>query len=77
MWCIPQVYADYVARMEDVLYLYAEAPYPKRPVVCFYESPIQLIGEVRQPIPAKPGRSSATTASTGATALPTCSCFWM
>ena len=50
MWCIPQVDADYVARMEDVLDLYAEAPDPKRPVVCFDESPIQLIGEVRQPI---------------------------
>ena len=31
-------------------------PIPKRPVVCFDESPIQLIGEVRQPIPAKPGQ---------------------
>ena len=56
MWCIPQVDADYVARMEDVLDLYAEAPDPKRPVVCFDESPIQLIGEVRQPVPAKPGQ---------------------
>jgi len=56
MWCIPQVDADYVARMEDVLDLYAEAPDPKRPVVCFDESPIQLIGEVRQPIPAGPGQ---------------------
>jgi hypothetical protein len=56
MWCIPQVDADYVARMEDVLDLYAEAPDPKRPVVCFDESPIQLIGEVRQPIPAATGR---------------------
>jgi transposase len=56
MWCIPQVDADYVARMEDVLDLYAVAPDPKRPVVCFDESPIQLIGEVRQPIPAEPGQ---------------------
>src|SRR6201993_4513112 len=56
MWCIPQVDADYVARMEDVLDLYAEAPDPKRPVVCFDESPLQLIGEVRQPIPARPGQ---------------------
>jgi transposase len=55
MWCIPQVDAEYVARMEDVLDLYAEAPDPKRPVVCFDESPTQLIGEVRQPIPAEPG----------------------
>src|SRR5882762_1889836 len=56
MWCIPQVDGEYVARMEDVLDLYAEASDPKRPVVCFDESPIQLIGEVRQPIPPKPGQ---------------------
>src|SRR6266566_253286 len=56
MWCIPQIDGEYVARMEDVLDLYAEAPDPKRPVVCFDESPTQLIGEVRQPIPATPGQ---------------------
>jgi len=56
MWCIPHVDGEYVARMEDVLDLYAEAPDPKRPVVCFDESPVQLIGEVRQPIPAEPGQ---------------------
>jgi transposase len=56
MWCIPQVDGEYVARMEDVLDLYAEAPDPKRPVVCFDESLVQLIGEVRQPIPARSGR---------------------
>ncbi len=50
MWCIPKVDGEYVARMEDVLDLYAEEPDPKRPVVCFDESPTQLIGEVRQPI---------------------------
>jgi transposase len=56
MWCIPRVDAEYVARMEDVLDLYAEAPDPNRPVVCFDESPTQLIGEVREPIPAEPGQ---------------------
>ncbi len=56
MWCIPQVDGEYVARMEDVLDLYAEASDPKRPVVCFDESPTQLIGEVRLPIPAEPGQ---------------------
>jgi len=56
MWCIPQVDGEYVARMEDVLDLYAEQPDSKRPVVCFDESPTQLIGEVRQPIPAAPGQ---------------------
>jgi transposase len=56
MWCIPAVNGEYVARLEDVLDLYAEAADPKRPVVCFDESPSQLIGEVRQPIPAAPGQ---------------------
>jgi transposase len=56
MWCIPEVNGTYVARMEDVLDLYAEMPDPRRPVVCFDESPTQLIGEVRQPIPARPGQ---------------------
>ena len=53
MWCIPKVDAEYVARMEDVLDLYAEQLDPKRPVVCFDESPTQLIGEARQPIPGR------------------------
>ncbi len=56
MWCIPQVDGAYVARMEDVLDLYAETADAKRPVVCFDESPTQLIGEVRAPIPAEPGQ---------------------
>ena len=51
MWCIPQVDGEYVARMEDVLDLYAEASDPKRPVICFDESPTQLIGEARLPSP--------------------------
>ncbi len=56
MWCIPHINGEYVARMEDVLDLYAEAPDPRRPVVCFDESPTQLIGEARQPVPAAPGQ---------------------
>jgi len=56
MWCIAEVDGTYVARMEDVLDLYAEPPDPRRPVVCFDESPTQLMGEVRQPIPAGQGQ---------------------
>jgi hypothetical protein len=56
MWCIPQVDGSYVARMEDILDLYAEEPDPSHPVVCFDESPTQLIGEVREPVPAAPGQ---------------------
>jgi transposase len=56
MWCIPRVNGEFVARMEDVLDLYAELPDPARPVVCLDESPVQLIGEVREPIAATPGQ---------------------
>jgi transposase len=56
MWCIPQIDGAYVARMEDVLDLYAEEPDPLHPVVCFDESPTQLIGETREPIPAASGQ---------------------
>lgn len=56
MWCIPKVDAEFVARMEDVLDLYAELPDEKRPVVCFDETPRQLIGEARVPVVAKPGK---------------------
>ena len=55
-WCIPEVTADFVAAMEDVLDLY-EVPYdPARPVVCYDERPKQLNGEVREFIPSQPGR---------------------
>lgn len=56
MWCIPKMDAEYVARMEDVLELYAAPADKARPLVCFDETPVQLIGEVRTPVPAAPGR---------------------
>ena len=68
MWCIPKVDGEYVARMEDVLDLYAEAPDPKRPVVCFDESPVQFIGEVRHPSRPSRASSNVTITSIGATA---------
>src|SRR5215207_9728695 len=55
-----------VARPEDrwrvrrphggVLDLYAELPDPARPVICLDESPVQLMGEVREPIAASAGQ---------------------
>ena len=57
MWCIPQVDADYVARMEDVLDLYSEAPDPERPVVCFREpDPAHRRGPPADPAPAGANR---------------------
>ena len=60
--------------MEDVLDLYAEAPDPQRPVVCFDESPIQLIGEVRRLIPPEPGQVERYDCEYGATEPQICSC---
>ena len=47
---------EFVARMEDVLDLYHEEYDPERPVVCFDETSKQLLGDVRPPIEAAPGR---------------------
>jgi len=43
--------------MEDVLDLYEEPLDEKNPVVCFDESPVQLVDDVMAPIPAAPGRA--------------------
>ena len=59
MWCIAKVDGEYVARMEDVLDLYAENPAARHPVVSFDESPTQLIGEVRAPVAVSPGQAQA------------------
>ena len=48
--------ADFVAHMEDVLDLYAEPYDPQRPVVCFDESSTQMLADVREPMPARPGK---------------------
>jgi hypothetical protein len=42
--------------MEDILDLYAEPYDPQYPVVCFDESPYQVVSEVRQPLPVRPGQ---------------------
>jgi hypothetical protein len=47
--------AEFVASMEDVLEVYHRAYNVRRPVVCMDEASKQLIAEVREPLPAKPG----------------------
>lgn len=46
---------EYLARMEDILHLYSLPVDEKRPVVCFDELPVQLLGEVVAPLPMKNG----------------------
>lgn len=56
MWCIPpKQSADFVFHMEDVLDIYHRVYDSKYPVICIDETFKQLIGETRQPLPAKPG----------------------
>ena len=55
-WVIPpKANAAFVANMEDVLKVY-ETPYDSsRPVVCVDEGGKQLIGDIREPLPVRPG----------------------
>ena len=56
-WVIPpESNAEFVAAMEGVLDVYRRPYNAARPVVCMDETPRQLIGQVRQPIPAQPGQ---------------------
>jgi len=56
-WCIPMVNAEFVYHMEDVLDVYKQPADLKRPLVCFDESPEQLVSETRQALPMAPGQS--------------------
>ncbi len=56
-WVIPpRSSAAFVANMEDVLDTYANPYDSSRPVVCVDECGKQLIGDVREPLPVRPGR---------------------
>ncbi len=56
-WCIPKQYSgEFVARMEDILAVYAMPRDENCPLVCMDEQPVQLLGERYTPIAAKPGK---------------------
>jgi len=56
-WCIPpKANADFVYHMEDVLDVYKRPEDPRFPLVCFDESPEQLVSETRQSLPPMPGQ---------------------
>ena len=55
-WCIPpQANAEFVYHMEDILDVYHRPVNPHRPVVCFDESPEQLVRETRHALPMQTG----------------------
>ena len=58
MWCVADLDADYIAKMEDVLAVY-ERPYDAtEPVVCLDEKPVALRADVRPGSSAVPGREA-------------------
>ena len=75
MWCLGQMDAAYIAQMEHILDLYAEAPSPDAPLVNFDEATKQLVGEVNAGRPMTPGQASAKrTMNMSARGLPTSFC---
>jgi len=56
MWCVADLDAEYLRKMEDVLAVY-EKPYTAaEPVVCLDEKPVSLHADIRPPLPAGPGK---------------------
>ena len=58
MWCIGELDAEYVRKMEDVLDVYARPYSEKTPVVCVDEKPVPLISDTRERLtPEGPGEA--------------------
>ena len=56
MWCIPKKQSHhFVAGMERVLKVYRRPYDPRHPVVCMDEMSKQLVSEVREKLPVRPG----------------------
>ena len=51
-----QYNGEFVARMEDIIEIYAIPYDPDIPMICMDEQPVQLLGEKLKPIPMKPGK---------------------
>ena len=52
----PDEDAAFVAAMERVLEVYPRPEDPRHPVVAMDERPVQLLKDIRSPVPVKPGR---------------------
>jgi hypothetical protein len=55
-WCIPAANAEFVFHLEEVLDVYQRPGDPQYPLVCFDESPAQLVSETRPALPMMPGQ---------------------
>ena len=56
MWCVPELTAEFVERMEHILNLYKKPLNPKQPVVCMDEKSKQLIADTRPILNLRPGK---------------------
>jgi hypothetical protein len=54
-WCIGTINAAFLARLEQILALYALPYDPTQPVICFDERPCFLIGDTLTPRPMRKG----------------------
>ncbi len=52
-WCIAKVDSGFIAKMEEVLEVYARPYEEQYPIVCFDERPCFLIGDTIAPIPTQ------------------------
>lgn len=50
--------SEYLAKLEDILDLYAQPSDPRQPRLCLDERPCQLLGDVLAPVPVKPGKAA-------------------
>ena len=55
---IPRASGHFIGAMELILELYDQPHDPARPVVCFDECSRQLVGDLHEPLPMKPGCSA-------------------
>ena len=60
--------------MEDVLDVYQRPEDAHFPLICFDETPVQLISEVRQSIPGKRGAQNVTITNTTGKEQSICFC---
>jgi len=56
MWCIAELDADYIGKMEDVLRVYEQPYKAAEPVLCLDEKPVTLHADIRPVVAAAPGK---------------------
>jgi DDE superfamily endonuclease len=60
MWCVPELNDEFIARMENVLELYARPFKWNEPVVVLDERPVQLLDPERKGVAMRPGKPART-----------------